>query len=80
MRNLINDIVADMRIDRNVLDYYIKLYETKYGKDIKKLIKEEFPSVGDGPLVAAFHAIIQLAYGFVADSDIVSTTLRCQIV
>ena len=57
-----------------VLDHYIKLYETKYGKDIKKLIKEEFPSVGDGPLVAAFHAIIQLAYGLVADSDIVSTT------
>ena len=55
-----------------VLDYFINLYQTKYGKDIKKMIKEEFPAIGDGPLVAAFHGIIQLAYGFVADSDVVS--------
>ena len=52
-----------------VLDHYIKLYETKYGKDIKKMIKEEFPPVGDGPLISAFHGIIQLGYGYVAGSD-----------
>ena len=52
-----------------VLDHYIKLYETKYGKDIKKMIKEEFPPVGDGPLLSAFHGIIQLGYGYAAGSD-----------
>ena len=52
-----------------VLDHYIKLYQTKYGKDIKKMIQGEFPAVGDGPLISAFHGIIQLGYGYAAGSD-----------
>lgn len=55
-----------------VLNHFANLYDTKYGKDIKRMIKEEFPAMGDGPLVAAFHGIIQLAYGFVANSDVVT--------
>ena len=52
-----------------VLHHYINLYNTKYGKDIKKMITREFPPVGDGPLIAAFHGIIQLGYGYAAGSD-----------
>ena len=55
-----------------VLQHFKHLYATKYEKDLKKMIQEEFFPLGDGPVVAAFHGIIQLAYGYVAKSHVVS--------
>ena len=55
-----------------VLQHFKHLYATKYEKDLKKMIQEEFLPLADGPLVAAFHGIIHLAYGYVSKSDGVS--------
>ena len=52
-----------------ILDHFTKLYETKYNKDIKKLLQGEFPQLIDGPLLSLYHGIIQIAYGYVGGCD-----------
>ena len=52
-----------------ILDHFTKLYETKYNKDIKKLLQGEFPQLIDGPLVSLYHGVIQIAYGYVGGCD-----------
>ena len=69
----IEDYKGENEAYYKVLRHFTDLYETKYNKDIKKMISCEFPSIGDGPLVAAFHGLIQMGYGYVAQSHPVST-------
>ncbi|XP_066926746.1 uncharacterized protein [Clytia hemisphaerica] len=52
-----------------MLSMYTKLYETKYDKNIKKMIQGVCPDILDGPLHSSFHGAIQLAYGLVCGCD-----------
>ena len=70
--NNIEDYKGSNEAYYKVLKHFNDLYETKYNKDIVKMISSEFPAIGDGPLVAAFHGVIHLGYGYVAQSHPVS--------
>ena len=52
-----------------ILAYFTDLYDSKYGKNIKKMIKEELCTILDAPLTSLFHGIIQVAYGYVSGAD-----------
>ena len=52
-----------------ILDHFTKLFESKYNKDLKKFVQGEFPALIDGQLGSLFHGVIQLGYGYAAESD-----------
>ena len=52
-----------------ILAYFTYLYDSKYDKNIKKMIKGELSAILDAPLTSLFHGIIQVAYGYVSGAD-----------
>ena len=54
-----------------ILEYFTDLYDCKYDKTIKKMIKGELSTILDAPLTSLFHGIIQVAYGYVSGADLV---------
>ena len=51
-----------------LLKYYQEKFEKEYKSDLTKFVQEEYEKLADGPMTAAFHGLIQIAYGYVADA------------